>query len=62
MLEKETSGVPQDLNQSPQSAGAAPGGPFPQGQPPPDAMLNPSGPPQHNPLHYLLAAMKKLSK
>jgi hypothetical protein len=62
MLEKEPSGAPADFTQAPQPAGAAPGGPFPQGQPPVDAALNPSGPSHPYSLQFLIAAIKRLSK
>ena len=61
MLEKEPSGASPDRTQPPQLAGAAPGGPFPPGQPPLDAVLNPSGPSHQYTLQFLIAAIKKSS-
>ena len=60
MLEKEPSGASPDLTQ-PAPAGVAPGGPFPQGQPPVDAVLNPSEPSHQYTLQFLIAAIKKSS-
>jgi hypothetical protein len=59
MLEKQPSGAPADLTPVPQPAGAAPGGPFPHGQPPADNAGHPSDPSHQYTLQYLIAAIKK---
>ena len=62
MSEKEPSGASPDDTRIPQPAGATPGGPFPQGQPPAGTASSPSTPPYHYTLHFLIAAIKRASK
>jgi hypothetical protein len=59
MLEKEPSGASPDRNQPPQLAGAAPGGPFPQGHPSVIAVVNPPDSSRQYTLQFLIAAIKK---
>ena len=61
MLEKEPSGASPDNTQALHPAGAAPGGPFPQIEPPLGAVLNPPAPQHQYSLHFLIAVIKKSS-